>query len=366
MLNSINTLRTLSCLSIAIFHITEFVNSNSDSVRLYFTASPGFHLFLLISGFILVHITTPNDRPVPFMMKRTVRIIPLYWAMTAVAILIVAFRPWLFPKADLSPEHILMSFLLLPYYDLHDRLHPILFVGWTLGYIILFYLMFSVSMLAKEKYRVALTIAMTIGLIVSAQWFPSPAFRNFYGDPILLEFASGCLIGLGLKQPIVIAFIKRTPMWPIAVAGIIGLLVAAWLHYSGWAKIATFAPPAALLVFACAGQDIFRTPLRNPIFKLGGQISYGIYLIHPIILPILGVAIFTRIDDGVLGTILMFATVLPLSIALAYLSFRYFETPSNKWLRTALGLSSPATRKAAPRDPRRTPDMPKKPYQAPY
>ncbi|MEH6411141.1 MAG: acyltransferase [Hyphomonas sp.] len=346
MLNSINTLRTLSCISIAIFHITEFINSNSDSVKLSFNASPGFHLFLLISGFILVYITNPNDRPAPFMIKRAVRIIPLYWAITAVAIAMVAFRPWLLPKADLSLEHIVQSFLFIPYYDLYGSLHPILFVGWTLSYIMLFYLMFSISLLAPAKRQIPLTIAMTIGLIVAAQWFPLPAFREFYGDPILLEFASGCLIGLALRQPAVIAFIKRTPMWPLAIAGTAGLLVAAWLDYDGWAKIATFAPPAALLVFACAGQDIFRTPLKNPIFRLGGQISYGVYLIHPVILPVLGVTIFQYIDNGVLGAFLMFAVVLPLSVVLAYLSYRYFETPSNKWLRHALVPSPPIARTA--------------------
>ncbi|MEO1964693.1 acyltransferase [Hyphomonas sp.] len=345
MLHSINTIRTLSCISIAIFHITEFVNASSDTVTLPFTAAPGFHLFLLISGFTLVYITNPNDQPVPFMMKRAVRILPLYWLMTAVAILMVAFKPWLLPKAELSLEHIVQSFLLLPYYDLRDRLHPILYVGWTLGYIMLFYLMFAISLMAKAKHQIPLTIAMTVGLIVAAQWFPTPAFREFYGDPILLEFASGCIIGLALRQPAVIAFIKRTPMWPFALIGAAGLCVAAWLHYDGWAKIATFAPPAALLVFAAAGQDIFRTPLNNAVFRLGGQISYGIYLIHPIILPVLAVMIFEHIDNGLLGAALIFATVLPISIGLAYLSFRYFETPSNKWLRRVLGLTNTPSRK---------------------
>ena len=345
MLHSINTIRTLSCISIAIFHITEFVNASSGSVHLAFNAAPGFHLFLLISGFILVYITNPDDQPVPFMMKRAVRILPLYWLMTAVAILMVAYKPWLLPKAELSVEHIVQSFLLLPYYDLRDRLHPILYVGWTLGYIMLFYLMFAVSLMVKAKHQIPLTIAMTVGLIVAAQWFPTPAFREFYGDPILLEFASGCIIGLALREPAVIAFIKRTPMWPLALIGAAGLCWAAWLDYEGWAKIATFAPPAALLVFAAAGQDIFRTPLDNPVFRLGGQISYGIYLIHPIILPVLAVMIFEHIDNGLLGAALIFATVLPLSIGLAYLSFRYFETPSNKWLRRVLGLTRPAAPK---------------------
>lgn len=339
MLHSINTLRTLSCLAIAIFHITEFVNSHTDKIHLGFIASPGFHLFLLISGFILVYITNPDDKSVPFMIKRAARIVPLYWVTTTIAILMVAMRPWLLPKADLSPEHIAQSYLFIPYYDLRHRLHPILFVGWTLNYIMLFYLTFAVSLLAPAKRQIPLTMGMTIGLITVAHWFPEGAFRKFYGDPILMEFASGCLIGLALRQPTIVALIKRTPMWPLALAGTIGLFVADWLDYSGWVRIATFAPPAALLVFACAAQDIYRTPLNNPVFRLGGQISYGIYLIHPLVLPILGAVIFGLVEDAVLGTILMIATVLPLSIFLAYLSFRYLETPSNRWLRRLLGES---------------------------
>lgn len=340
MLHSINTLRTLSCLAIAIFHITEFVNSHTDEIHLEFSASPGFHLFLLISGFILVYITNPDDKPASFMIKRSARIIPLYWLTTSIAILIVAFRPWLLHKADLSPEHIVQSFLFIPYYDLHHRLHPILFVGWTLNYIMLFYLAFAISLLAPARRQIPLTMGMTIGLIIAAHWFPEGPLRKFYGDPILMEFASGCLIGLALRQPAIVALIKRTPMWPLALAGAIGLFAADRLDYSGWVRIATFAPPAALLVFACAAQDIYRTPLNNPVFRLGGQISYGIYLIHPLVLPVLGVAIFGLVDDGALGAILMFTTVLPLSVFLAYLSFRYFETPSNRWLRRVLGVSS--------------------------
>ena len=55
--------------------------------------------------------------------------------------------------------------------------------------------------------------------------------------------------------------------------------------------------------------------------------------------------IFEHIDNGLLGAALIFASVLPLSVGLAYRSFRYFETPSNKWLRGVLGLTTPAAKK---------------------
>jgi len=338
-LHSINLLRTLSCYAIAIFHVREFVNSHSDTVHLTFSASPGFHLFLAISGFILVYITRPSDTPLNFMMKRVVRIMPLYWAATTLALLLVMVRPWLFQDADISLPSVVSSYLLLPHYDLGGDVQPILFVGWTLGYIMLFYLLFSISLLVQERMQVPTAIALTLCVIAGAMLLPTGAYREFYGDPILLEFAMGCIIGLSMRQKAIQAFIKRTPMWPIGLVGIVGFAVAMHFKLPSWGRLAVYAVSSALVVFACAGQDLFRKPLQNDFLSMGGKVSYGIFLIHPLLMTAFGVVLFQLTSNDWLATILLFMTVLPLTTILAYFSFRYFETPANTWLRKTLGLS---------------------------
>lgn len=340
MLNSINLLRTLSCFAILIFHIREFVNAHSDTVHLSFSAAPGFHLFLAISGFILVYITRPDDTPLNFMMKRTVRIVPLYWATTTLALILALTRPWLFHDADTGLSSIVSSYLFLPHYDLGSDIQPILFVGWTLGYIMLFYLLFSLSLLIPERFQVPGAIVMTLGVIAGASLLPAGAYRAFYGDPILLEFAMGCIIGLLLRQSEVQDFVRRTPMWPLILLGMAGFALAMKLNWTGWGKIATYAPPSALVVFACAGQDLFRKPLTSQIVSIGGKISYGVFLIHPLLIPVVGVVAFKIAGNDWVATSLMFLVILPVTTALAYLSFRYFETPTNSWLRKSLHLSN--------------------------
>ncbi|KCZ54093.1 hypothetical protein HY29_03200 [Hyphomonas beringensis] len=339
MLHSINLLRTLSCYAIAIFHIRAFVHSHSDTVRLTFSASPGFHLFLAISGFILVYITRPDDTPLNFMMKRTVRIVPIYWTATTLALLLALARPWLFHEADTSLPSIISSYLFLPHYDLGGDIQPILFVGWTLGYIMLFYLLFSLSLFVPERVQVPAAILMTICVIAGARFLPAGAYREFYGDPILLEFAMGCIMGLSLRQKAVQDFVKATPMWPIGLVGIVGFAIAMNVTLPSWGRIAVYAVSSSLVVFACAGQDLFRKPLQNEFLAMGGKISYGIFLIHPLLMTAFGVTLFAITGNDWVATILMFATVLPLSSVLAYLSFRYFETPTNTWLRKSLRLS---------------------------
>ena len=339
MLHSINLLRTLSCYAIAIFHIQAFVHAHSDTVHLTFSASPGFHLFLAISGFILVYITRPDDTPLNFMMKRTVRIIPLYWAATTITLLLVLARPWLFHEADTSLSSIASSYLLLPHYDLGGDIQPILFVGWTLGYIMLFYLLFSLSLFMPERVQVPTAIVMTIGVIAGAKLLPAGAYREFYGDPILLEFAMGCLIGLTLRQKAIQEWVKRTPMWPLGLLGIAGFALVMSVTLPSWGRMAVYAVSSGLVVFACAGQDLFRKPLHNEFLSMGGKISYGIFLIHPLLITAFGVTLFRITSNDWVATLLMFVTVLPLTSVLAYLSFRYFETPTNTWLRKAFHLS---------------------------
>lgn len=347
MLHSINMLRTLSCYAIVTFHVTEFVNARSGHLRLTFDlAAPGFHLFLLISGVILILITKPADPPHKFMLKRIARIVPIYWLTTALAIGLVLLKPWYFSNAILTPASIASSFLFLPHASANGEIQPILFVAWTLGYIMLFYILFAVSLLAAPGRQTMLTLVLLLAVITGAQFIPNPTYSTFYGDPILFEFAMGCVIGLIIRRPEVARWAARTPVWPLALAGVAGLGAATWADYDGLLEVITFAPAGAFLVFACAAQDLYRAPLRLGLLNQGGKISYGVFLIHPLLIPGLGVASFAFAGDSAAAATLLFASVLMLTTALAWLSYKYFEVPANSLLRQMFGLDKAKPRSA--------------------
>ena len=80
-----------------------------------------------------------------------------------------------------------------------------------------------------------------------------------------------------------------------------------------------------VLVFLCS-----RVEVNNFFIRFLGQISYGVYLIHPIfvwkILPRLGLR----------NSYLVVPCTLIFSILSAYLIFRFFETPLQKYLKKVL------------------------------
>lgn len=350
MLNGINLIRALSCTAIALFHIAEHVNSTYSGVYVPFKgAAAGFHLFLAISGFILVYITRPDDKPYRFMMKRVIRITPIYWLMTGVLIALALIKPWMFPRADISLEGVLTSLFYIPSYNEWDKLQPVLFVGWTLNYMMLFYALFSLSLLVPQRWQIPGVIAALLAVMLGGHFLlPENAAGVFYSDPILLEFAAGCLVGLALKNEAVIAWIKRTPMWPLMLAAGAGLTAASFVETNGLLTVAMFAPASSLMIFAVAGKDLYRKPLKSSILARLGLISYGVYLIHPLLIPPLGMFVRDHVSGGYAGVALLYVSVMGLTLILADLTYRWVEKPSNSWLRKVFGLNSKLAKKKSP------------------
>jgi exopolysaccharide production protein ExoZ len=232
----------------------------------------------------------------------------------------------------------------LPHYDFAGRIQPILFVGWTLGYILLFYALFALSLLFPAKWQNLSTVLMLCSIMALSQYVPNETYQLFYGDPILLEFAMGCLIGYVIFLPSVKAFVQRTPMWPFALVGIGGLIVAMQTDFKGYAEVALYASTGGILVFACAGQDLYRQPLKLGFLNHAASLSYGVYLIHPLVIPVFGAAIFSVIGSGAFGGALIILTVMITTTILAYGTYKIIEIPSNRYLRELFGVNAKARR----------------------
>ena len=334
MLNRINIIRAISCSLIAIFHTTKFLNANAASLQIPFPISaPGFHLFLLISGIVLFYTTREGDRPLSFMARRVTRLAPLYWLMTAIAIALVLWRPWILPFANLSPESIVRSFLFIPFDDAAATLRPVLFVGWTLNYIMVFYALFALSLLAPRRFQAVVVIACLIALMLAAPAFPDDAARRFYSRPILLEFATGVLIGHLLATKQAAAWVKTHSMTALLVVGLIGMFANALAHLAPLWNVTVYCVAGAMVVFAMAGEDLYGKRLTSPLLIHAGAISFAVLLVHPLIIPIIGEPLVSRIHNDALSAAILIPAVLIVSFIAAHLAHIYLEKPVNQRLR---------------------------------
>ena len=96
----------------------------------------GVDLFFIVSGFVICHVTY-NKTPAPFefVKARLVRILPLYWLLTCVALVVYLIKPELVNSSG-GITSVFHSFTLLPTSSKY-----LIRNGWTLSYELYFYIL---------------------------------------------------------------------------------------------------------------------------------------------------------------------------------------------------------------------------------
>jgi exopolysaccharide production protein ExoZ len=233
----------------------------------------GVDLFFVLSGFIITSVSvgkTPGD----FFKRRLTRILPLYWIMTGVMMVIQIVA------GTFDPHRILASFLLVPFLG-HDLY---ITIGWTLCFELLFYTCFALVLL-KPKQLALLAIGLYLAAAVGRELYGN-ALLQFVGNPLILEFLIGCLIAtLPRSEPL--AWLSAT----CALAW--GVMIVATGYEAGahqpvmsgdavWLRILMWGVPAFLLVYF-AVQIRLTGKIWNA-FSYLGDASYSAYLAHEIVL----------------------------------------------------------------------------------
>lgn len=351
MLNGLQNLRALAAYSVVLYHcLMRFVHPTDALGRAYLDLpSGGVDLFFVISGFVMVHTTRDAETPAWFAIKRVARIVPLYWVATIVVIGLVIVRERFFPTAVITPESVAASLFFIPHPDAAGHAYPILGVGWTLNYEMVFYLLFALSLFLPAALRLVAIMGLitlvwvSACLVVEANPAGADIIARFYANPILFEFAAGCLIAYALRLPAVAAFVRATPMWPIALAGAASFAILPSLIPIETPTIARYGLPAVLLVFATAAQDLYRKPARETLITRLGDASYSAYLLHPIVIVFVAEAAVLAFGQTLATDFIVIAATLAATAVISVLSMKHFEKPTASFVRNLLRRKRPAT-----------------------
>jgi exopolysaccharide production protein ExoZ len=159
--------------------------------------SSGVSVFFIISGFLMAHISWTNfgtsKSAASFMQRRIIRIVPLYWTAT---ILALAFhRVSATHGAADGWRELGYSLAFVPYPGADQSWSPVLPQGWTLNFEAMFYVLFAVGLFFPRRIALAAIIGLLIVFVVFGSYIPNASFV-YLASPIVIWFAVGMALAI--------------------------------------------------------------------------------------------------------------------------------------------------------------------------
>jgi len=201
---SLQALRALAATMVVLFHAyvhLDVRNIIAGISALVDAGRAGVDIFFVISGFIMVYISRDSfGKPGAsrdFIIRRTIRVVPVYWFYTFLIATILYMLPQLFSEGkSFSLEHLVASLLFVPWQNSIGDIKPVLNVGWTLNFEMYFYLLFALMLPLKQQlFLPLLSLVMLCGATAGFTGGPYPTLLHVVTSPMLIEFLTGCFIG---------------------------------------------------------------------------------------------------------------------------------------------------------------------------
>lgn len=312
-----------------------------------FNGGIGVEIFFVLSGFLITWLLmeewdkTGNIGLIGFYRRRAARLLPAFYGYVLIGLIYLTLRglpiPW--EAVGYGTVYVLNYYQGLTGAETHFLSHC-----WSLAVEEQFYVLwpFALLMLCTRRLRVEHVLILSI----LAVWILRPTLLFVFdvSDAYLYRaletradhLASGCLLAVLLRQQVwrtrfENVWKRKGIRFCIMLALPLLLVVSATLQSSvaykytiGYALepllIGTLIP---FILLSSQAPGLVRRVVQAPLVLIVGEISYGMYLIHQLVLYPVRTGIERLTGSFGLATIISILVV----TALAYLSFRYFESP---------------------------------------
>lgn len=357
-------LRAVACISVLVAHFNIWVDYKSPLISTFKTVFPaqlGIILFFCLSSFLMTSLVTQEyERHCKidikaFIMRRCLRIWPLYFFIILIATLLVMpgnVKPY--PGASTSPEQWI--------WVKENCWKYMMFIGnwwphqvseygimWTLCVEEQFYLILpfiAAFIFRKSKKRFYL---VALGCV-----FLGNAWRGlFIGTPILVEpplyyltltYLDGFMFGaiaLCLYKMNINSFLTQSSIpFFIVFLGLVFVCYTQgeqlwWGPYTYKTLLSYGLIPAAIsfLILNLTLNPVRRWSyvFRTPLMKILGVLSFGIYLWHPLVHRMINIQVarmhFDTVQMNEFYYLLIFLEYFSLAVLLSALTFQFIERP---------------------------------------
>ncbi|MEK6272390.1 MAG: acyltransferase [Actinomycetota bacterium] len=338
------------------------------------TLGQSVDILFIISGFVVFLPTVARHGEFgsvsSYAVRRAARLVPAYWAVLVIVLVLISLvtvdPPIPFPALGSIPVH--AAFLQVPVAMFHGLALGFGADGplWTMSLEVTFYLI--LPFVAAWYFRrpfVGLLIAAAITVMWHEALIHWSTTQAVLGDRALTRAAymqfpffafsfgagmTGAWAYVRLRERYRPEQVARHLGW-VQLVSLISLAVFCYVvGDTGKGLVGARSSPiialgftgslATLMVATALGPMRWQRPFAHPFARWLGDISYGMYLIHFVIITYAVRLLFTPSTglpgvaqgDGSFGTfVALAALVLPLTVLYGYISGRYLEQPIRRW-----------------------------------
>ncbi|MBL0154230.1 MAG: acyltransferase [Chitinophagaceae bacterium] len=345
-LPGLNGLRAIAALAVVISHITLGLAGFGLDNKLFGTdrdghgsglplAGHGVTIFFTLSGFLITFLLLKEKEVHPikikdFYIRRILRIWPLYYLYFLISLATILIYGLPYTSASI-PFYI---FLAANVPTILDQALPLLTHYWSLGVEEQFYLFFPQLARLNNKKLLKITLVLICALIglkfgfwllykKTGQEIPYVAMGITRFHTMLIGVAGAILYYYKNQKFLQVTthIITQGMAW-----GVVLLIGLNKFHIASFINGEIVSVFTVILIMGQITKRNNIINLENKVCDFIGKISYGIYVIHPILIFYFS-KLLGNLKDNFANYLFVYLLITTATILMAYLSYEYYE----KW-----------------------------------
>lgn len=357
--SGLNGLRFFAAIAVVITHIelikyqSGFSNIWKDNMLVFELGSLGVIFFFVLSGFLITYLllkekaVTSTVAVKKFYLRRILRIWPLYYLIVLLGFLVLPHinaidNPYLNKFLDNNFGQNFMLYLLFLPNLAFSIFAAVPHIGqtWSIGVEEQFYVLwplivkFSKNVLRSLLIVIGILIVLKVIVLLLCKQMPDSSVLKVIKPFLAMTKMESMAIG-GIGAYFLFTDVNKIKWLLNNVLLIASLVITVVLVYFTPAIIQDAIYLVYSVLFLIVILNVSSNPnclfkLENKMFRMLGNISYGIYMYHLIVIAFVlaGLQYFgMKIDDSFTSQLIVYGLTIGLTVFVSLLSYTYFE----KW-----------------------------------